>query len=77
MSLLYLKVLDEMGMYTLLFLKWKLTKPYCTAHRKSAQCYVVAWVRGEFGGECMAEYLHCSPETVTVLLVIWVYPNTM
>ena len=25
---------------------------------------------------CMAESLHCSPETSTTLLVIWLYPNT-
>ena len=39
----------------------------------SAQCYMAAWVGGEFGGEwihgiCMAEFLQCSPETITILL---------
>ena len=40
----------------------------------SAQCYVAAWLRGEFRGEwmqciCMAESLGCLPETVTILLI--------
>ena len=38
-----------MGMYTLLYLKWITDKeaPYSTG--ESAQCYVAAWVGGEFG----------------------------
>ena len=40
----------------------------------SAQCYVAAWMEGEFGEEwihvlCMAESLRCSLETNTTLLV--------
>ena len=39
----------------------------------SAQCYVAAWMEGEFGEEvdtcvCMAVSLCGSPETITVLL---------
>ena len=30
---------------------------------------VVAWMGGEFGGECRAESLRCLPETITTLLV--------
>ena len=39
----------------------------------SAQGRVAAWMEGEFGGEWMhvyvAEFLPCSPETVTTLLI--------
>ena len=40
----------------------------------SAQCHVTAWM-GEKSGEnghmyiCMAESLHCPPETITALLI--------
>ena len=27
-------------------------------------------------GICVAESLHCSPETITTLFVNWLYPNT-
>ena len=39
-----------MDMYTLLYLKWITNRTYCLTGN-SAQCYVAAWVRGEFGGE--------------------------
>ena len=40
----------------------------------SAQCYVAAWMRGEFVGRMdvcvrMAESLCCPPETITTLLI--------
>ena len=41
----------------------------------SAEYYVAAWRKGEFGGElihvyvCMAESLCCPPETITTLLL--------
>ena len=40
-----------MAMYTLLYLKWitKRNLLYCTEN--SAQCYVAAWMGGEFGEE--------------------------
>ena len=42
----------------------------------SAQCYVAARMRGEFGGEwihvCVAEPLCCPPETMTTLLIGYV-----
>ena len=37
--------------YTLLHLKW------ITNAVNSAQCYVAAWMRGEFGGEWLHVYL--------------------
>ena len=38
-------------LYTLLYLKWITNEDllYCT--RNSAQCYVAAWMGGEFGEE--------------------------
>ena len=64
-----------MDMNTLLYLKWITNKdlPYSTWN--SAQCYMAAWMGGEFGGEwihtctCMAESIHCSLETITTLLI--------
>ena len=70
-----------MEMYIPLCLKWISYKdlPYSTGN--SAQCYVAAWMGGEFGGEwttytCMAESLRYSPEAVTTWFVNWLYPNT-
>ena len=47
--------------------------------RNSAQCYVAAWMGGEFRGECihvyvMAESLDRSPEAINN--VDQLYPNT-
>ena len=59
-------------MYTPLYLKW-ITKFLLYGTRKSAQCYVAAWMEGVWGEMdtyiCMAESLHCSPETITTLLI--------
>ena len=77
-----------MDMYTLLYLKWIANKDPLYSTWNSDQCYVVAWMRGEFGGQwmytcvcvcvcvCMAEFLHCSPETMAILLDNWLYLNT-
>ena len=41
----------------------------------SDQYYMAAWMRGVWGRKdtciCMAEPLHCSPETITMLFVSW------
>ena len=41
-----------MDMYTLLYLKWITNKDLLYSTGSSAQCYVEAWMEGEFGGEC-------------------------
>ena len=41
-----------MDMYTLLYLKWITNKDLLYSTGSSAQCYVAAWMEGEFGGEC-------------------------
>ena len=61
-------------MYTLPYLKWITNKDLLYITGNSAQCYVAAWMGGEFGGEldtciCMAESLCCAPETITTLLI--------
>ena len=70
--------------YTLLFFKWKTNKDLLYNTGNSAQCYVVAWVGGDFGEECIHVsvwlnpcicilYPHicicCPPETITTLLI--------
>ena len=44
---------DPMDMYifTLLYLKWATHKNLLYSTGNSAQCYVAAWMEGEFGGE--------------------------
>ena len=60
---------------TLLYLKWITNKDLLYSTGNSAQCYVAAWMGGEFGGEwihvyvCMAESLCCPSETITTLLI--------
>ena len=61
-----------MDMHTLLYLKWITNKDLLFSTENSAQCYVAAWMGGEFGGEwihvlCMPESLCCPPETITLL----------
>ena len=66
-----------MDMYTPLHLKWITNKDLLCSTGNSAQCYVAAWMGGEFGGAwirvmdtciCMVKSLHCSPETITLLI---------
>ena len=40
-----------MGMYTVLYLKWITNKDLLYSAGNSTQCYVAAWMGGEFGGE--------------------------
>ena len=40
-----------MGLYTLLYLKWITNKLLLYSIGNCAQCYVAAWMGGEFGGE--------------------------
>ena len=46
-----------MYMYTLLYLKWITTKDLQYSTWNSAQCYVAAWMGGEFGGEWVHVYV--------------------
>ena len=42
-----------MAMYTLLYLKWITNKDLLHSTANSVQCYVAAWVGGEFGYMCV------------------------
>ena len=60
-----------MDMYTPLYLKRITSKGLLYSTGDSAQCYVAAWMAGEFRGEwirvCVAEFLCGPPETITTL----------
>ena len=50
-----------MDMYTLLYLKWITSKDLLYSTWNSAQCYVVAWMGEECGGEQIQVYKWLSP----------------
>ena len=67
-----------MDMYMLLYLKWIANKDPLYSTWNSDQCYVVAWMRGEFGGQWMYT---CVCVCVCVYgwvpsLFTWNYGNT-
>ena len=49
-----------MDRYTLLYLKWITNKNLLNTTRNSAQCYVAALMKGEFGGEWIHVYVWLS-----------------
>ena len=56
-------------MYTLLYLNRRANKDLLYTTWNSAQCYVAAWIGGEFGGEWIHVYVWLSPsETITLLI---------
>ena len=57
-----------MVMYTLLYVKWVSNKGLLYSPGDSAQCYVAAWVGGEFGGEWIQVYVWLGPFTVHLKL---------
>ena len=57
-----------MDMYALLYLKWITSKDLLYSTRHSAQCYVAAWMGGEFGGEWIPVYVWLSPFAVHLKL---------
>ena len=65
----------ELGMdiYTLLYVKGISNKVLLYSTGNSAQCYIAAWMGGEFGriDTCihMTESLCCPPKTITTLLI--------
>ena len=48
-------------MYTLLYLKWITNKDLLYSTWNSAQCYVTAWMGGEFGRKWTHVYIWLSP----------------
>ena len=68
------EIVREFGtnMDTLLYLKRIMNMDLLDSPGNSPQCYVAAWMEGEFEGRmdaciCMTESLRCSPETITKL----------
>ena len=54
-----------MDMSTLLYLKWITDKDLLYSTWNSAQCYVAAWMGGEFMGEWIQVYVWLSPFVFT------------
>ena len=46
-----------MDIYTLLYFKWITNKDLLNSAWNSAQCYVAAWMGGEFGGKWVHVYV--------------------
>ena len=49
-----------MDMYTRLYLKWVTNKDLLYSTGNPAQCYMAAWMGGEFGGEWIDVYVWLS-----------------
>ena len=72
-------------MSTLLYLKWMTNKILLFSTGNSAQCYVTAWMRGEFGENgyvYMYGWVHTyglyvcyPPETITTLLISYQFSS--
>ena len=59
-----------MDMYTLLYLRWIIDKNLLHSTGTSAQCYVAAWMGGEFRGEWIYVYVWLSSFAVHLKLLI-------
>ena len=57
-----------MGMYTLIYLKWKTNKDLLYSKGNSAQYYMPVWMGWEFGGVWIHVYIWLSSFTVHVKL---------
>ena len=58
----------QMDIYTLQYLKWIVNKDLLDSTWNSAQCYVVAWMGGEFRWEYIHVYVWLSPFAVHLKL---------
>ena len=66
------------NMYILLYLKWITNRDILFSTGNSALCYVAAWMRGGFGGDCIQVYVWLSIFTLYLKLshiVNWLYSN--
>ena len=67
-----------MDAYTLLCLKWITNKDLLCSAGNSAQCYVAAWMGGEFGGKWIHVYVWLSAFALHLKLsqhVNWLYTS--
>ena len=65
-----------MGIYILLYLKWITNKGLPCSTWNSAQCYMAAWMGGEFGGEWIYVYVYvcvCVYVCACVHVHVYVY----
>ena len=64
------EIVKEFGtvIYTLLYLKWMTNKDLLYSTWSSAQCYMPAWMGGEFGREWMHAYVWLSSFAVPLKL---------
>ena len=60
---------DLNNKHTLLFFKWITNKDLWYSTGNSAQCYMAAWMGGEFGREWIHIYVQLSPSTVHLKLL--------
>ena len=63
-------IITEFGMkrYILLYFKWITNKALLYSTGNSVQCYVAAWMGGEFGGERIHIYVWLNPFTIHLKL---------
>ena len=63
-------IVMEFGMnsYTLLYLKWITNNILLYSTGNSVQCYVAAWMGGEFGGEWIHVYVWLGPFSIHLKL---------
>ena len=72
--------MKSLDMCTLLYLKWITNKDLLYSTGNSAECYVVAWMGGEFGGEWIHVFVFvckapcCLPENYHNT-ANWLYSN--
>ena len=57
-----------MDMHTLLYLKWITNKDLVYSIANSHQCYMAAWMEGEFRGEWIHVYVWLGPSAVHLKL---------
>ena len=57
-----------MDMHTLLYLKWITNKDLVYSIANSHQCYMTAWMEGEFRGEWILVYVWLGPSAVHLKL---------
>ena len=63
-----------LDMYTLLYLKWKISKDLLYSTENSAQYYVAAWMGREFGREWIYIYwIYLSNGYMYIYICDWIY----
>ena len=58
-----------MDVHTLLYLKWTTSKVILYRTGSSAQCYMAAWMGGEFRGKWIHVYVWLNPFAIHLKLI--------